>query len=124
MPRGIWMKSYGLFLNQQAQGVLFQQDNATPHKARITMDFLNVNNVPLLPWPARSPDLSPIEHVWDHLGQKLRGRQNVIHNVQDLENALVDEWNRIPENVIRRLTFSMRRRLRACLDARGGHTRY
>ncbi|XP_046572956.1 uncharacterized protein LOC124280992 [Haliotis rubra] len=51
---------------------LFQQDNTTPHTARITSDFLNTNNinVNLLQWPARSPDLSPIEHLWDQLGQR------------------------------------------------------
>ena len=43
---------------------LFQQDNARPRTARTTMNFFTNSHVNLLPWPPRSPDLSPIEHVW------------------------------------------------------------
>ncbi|GFU86130.1 DDE_3 domain-containing protein [Trichonephila clavipes] len=44
-------------------GAIFQQDNARPHKARVAQDFLR--HFQTLPWLARSPDLSPLEHVWD-----------------------------------------------------------
>ncbi|GFU71822.1 transposable element Tcb2 transposase [Trichonephila clavipes] len=44
----------------------FQPDNARPHTARVSQDCLRT--VTSLPWPARSPDLSPIEHIWDPLG--------------------------------------------------------
>ena len=112
------------FLQQQAQGVMFQHDNATPHAARLTRDFLAQNNVNVLPWPSRSPDLSPIEHLWDHLGRQLRRRQPQPQNRQQLEHVLHEEWRRIPADVIRRLTFSMRRRVMACINANGCHTRY
>ena len=49
----------------QLQAVTFQQDNARPHVARVVRDSLTQQNVDLLPWPAVSPDLSPIEHVWN-----------------------------------------------------------
>ena len=52
--------------------VTFQQDNARPHVARICMDFLATNHVNVLPWPAYSPDLSPIEHIWDIIDRKVR----------------------------------------------------
>ena len=52
--------------------VVLQDDNARPHRARIVQQFLQQNNVDHLDWPARSPDLSPIEHVWDILGQRVR----------------------------------------------------
>ncbi|GFW97265.1 DDE_3 domain-containing protein [Trichonephila clavipes] len=52
----------GPFLNG-LPGAIFQQDNARPHTARVAQDFLR--HFQTLPWPARSPYLSPVEHVWD-----------------------------------------------------------
>jgi hypothetical protein len=51
------------FIQAQANNVTFQQDNARPHVARVVRDYMTQQNVDLLPWPAVSPDLSPIEHV-------------------------------------------------------------
>ena len=84
----------------------------------IPKTFYNVN---VLQWPARSPDLSPIEHLWDHLGCQVRERHDV-NNIRDLERALRAEWVRIPLQVIRKLICSMRRRCLAVLAANGGHT--
>ena len=98
-------------------------DNGRPHVARIHRQFLNRNNVNVLPWPAVSPDMNPIEHIWDYLGRKVRARGNE-NNLRDLENALIKECNNIPNVVIRRYVRSMRGRLAACINSRGGHTRY
>ncbi|GFV77476.1 transposable element Tcb1 transposase [Trichonephila clavipes] len=43
---------------------IFQQDNARPHVARIVQKFFVNHQIALLPWPARSPDLPPIENMW------------------------------------------------------------
>ena len=102
---------------------LLMHDNARPHVARICRQFLNRNNINILPWPAVSPDMNPIEHIWDYLGRKVRARGNV-HNLRNLENALVQEWNNIPNVIIRRYVRSMRGRLAACINSRSGHTRY
>ena len=68
--------------------------------------------------------MNPIEHIWDDLGRKVRARGNV-HNLRDLKNALIQEWNNInPNVVIRRYVRSMRGRLAACNNSRGVHTRY
>ena len=103
--------------------VILTHDNARPHVARICRQFLNRNNVNVLPWPAVSPDMNPTEHIRDYLGRKVRDRGNV-HNLRDLKNALIQEWNNIPNVVIRRYVRSMRGRLAACINSRGGHTRY
>ena len=87
------------FLQRRAPAILIH-DNARPHVARICRQFLNRNNVNVLPWPAVSPDMNPIEHIWDYLGRKVRARGNV-HNLRDLEHALIHEWNNILNIVIR-----------------------
>ena len=91
--------------------------------ARICRQFLNRNNVNVKHWPAVSSDMNPIEHILDYLGRKVRARGNE-HNLRDLENALIQEWNNILNVVIRRYVRSMRGRLAACINSRGGHTKY
>ena len=54
--------------------LMFQHDNAQPYVARICTQFLEAENVIALPWPADSPDMSHIEHVWDALDQRVRQR--------------------------------------------------
>ncbi|UYV85003.1 hypothetical protein LAZ67_X004225 [Cordylochernes scorpioides] len=54
---------------QGVPNALYQQDNARPHPARISQQALQ--DVQMLPWPPYSPDLSPIEHVWDIIGRRL-----------------------------------------------------
>ena len=108
---------------RQRPGVIIQQDNARPHTARYTMHVLNNNNVHLLESPSRSRDLSPIEHVWDVLGRRVRERHNV-NNVHDLERALHREWNNIPLAEVNRHVSSMRRRCLAVIASNGGHTQY
>ena len=110
------------FLQRHGPAILMH-DNARPHVARICRQFLNRNNVNVPTWPAVSPDMNPIEQIWDYLGRKVRARGNV-HNLRDLVNALIQEWNNIPDVVIRRYVRSMRGRLAACINSRCGHTRY
>ena len=98
-------------------------DNARPHVARTCRQFLNRNNVNVLLWPAVSPDMNLIEHIWDYLGRKVQARGNV-HNLRDLENALIQERNNIPNVVIRRYVRSMPGRLAACINSRGTDTQY
>ena len=69
---------------------IFQHDNATSHTARHTVNFLRTNNIDFIDdWPANSPNLNPIKHVWDSLDRRLRCRPNPPANV----NKLCQEWN-------------------------------
>uniref|UniRef100_A0A3P8S0B0 Tc1-like transposase DDE domain-containing protein n=1 Tax=Amphiprion percula TaxID=161767 RepID=A0A3P8S0B0_AMPPE len=73
--------------------------------------------VPHMVWPAMSPDLNPIEHVWDQLKQRLDARTPPPHDLAELRVALVEEWNALPQNNIMRLVRSMRRRCQAVIAA-------
>ena len=99
-------------------------DNARPHTAALTQNFLQNASIAVMAWPSLSPDMNPIEHVWDELGRRVRNCVNAPQTLQALEHALVDEWRRIPVQIFTRLLRSMRRRCRAVYQAQGGHTRY
>ena len=103
---------------------VLMHDNASPHTALVTRDHLQHLGIPVLPWPSKSPDLNPIDHIWDELERRLQARQNVPNNVAELRQALPGEWQAIPRERIRRVICSMRRRIQAVIDADGGHTRY
>ena len=53
-------------------------------------------NVEELDWPAQSPDLNPIEDLWDELERRLRARPDHLTSVPDLTNAFVAEWKQVP----------------------------
>jgi transposase len=74
---------------------IFQHDNARPHAARVTREFLADNEVTVMDWPEYSPDLNPIEHLWDILGRRVmeRGPANRNHLIQ----LLHQEWEAIPQ---------------------------
>lgn len=80
-------------------------------------------NVPVLAWPAYSPDMSPIEHVRDVLDRRIRQRVPVPTNIQQPRTAIEVEWTNIPQATIDNLIDSMRRCV-ALHKANGGHTRY
>ena len=82
------------------------------------MDFFNQNGVQVLPWPAFSPDLNPIEHLWDQLGKRVYSRRHAPINRQLLAMALQEEWDNITQDQIQRLIRSMRRRCQTTLDAK------
>ncbi|GFX87836.1 DDE_3 domain-containing protein [Trichonephila clavipes] len=82
-------------------GAIFQQDDARPHTTRVAQDFLR--HFQTLPWPTHSPDLSPVEHVWNQLRLQIPS----CHSVHDLESAVQDLWAHLPQDNIRCLINSM-----------------
>ncbi|GFT14485.1 transposable element Tcb2 transposase [Trichonephila clavipes] len=96
---------------------IFQQDNTRPHTV-VPQDFLH--HFQTLSRPARSLDLSPVEHVWD----ELKWQMPSCHSVHDLELAVQDLWAHLPQDNIRYIINSMPDRVVACIAAGGGPTRY
>ena len=77
---------------------LFQHDCAPVHKARSIKTWMREFGVDELDWPAQSPDLNPIEHLWDELERRLRTRPSCPTSVCDLTNVLQEECTKIPIN--------------------------
>ncbi|GFV93069.1 hypothetical protein TNCV_2551601 [Trichonephila clavipes] len=70
---------------------LFNGDNATCHRTLAVQDCLDSEGIQRLVWPARSPDLNPIENVWDALGRQVAGRNYPSTNKNTLIRALTEE---------------------------------
>lgn len=104
-------------------GFILQDDNATPHRCALVEEFHESRlDYTHMEWPSRSPDLNPIEHVWDELGRAIARRG--IANARDLKLALMEEWHNIPQDRVRRVIRSMRSRCECVIAADGGATRF
>jgi transposase len=78
---------------------MFMDDNARPHRARIVHSFIQQEAVQTIPWPAMSPDMDPIEHVWDFIGRKINQRNPKCQNIDELRTAILQ----FPQQRLRRL---------------------
>ncbi|GFV95735.1 transposable element Tcb2 transposase [Trichonephila clavipes] len=86
---------------------ILMDDNCRPHQTNLVEDFLFKEGIVRMELLACSPDMNPIEHVWDALGRRVAGRQPPPQTLQELERALLEEWDRIPQLVINSLIHSM-----------------
>ena len=103
---------------------LFQQDNAPIHTSARTRNFTEEMEINLLPWPGQSPDLNPIEHLWDELERRIRAKPNNPKNLGELEAFLQQCWSEISCEVYQKLVESMNRQIEAVIKARKYSTRY
>ncbi|GFV47314.1 transposable element Tc1 transposase [Trichonephila clavipes] len=78
--------------------VPFMDDNAPCHRTVAAEQLLESEDIERMDWPARSPDLNPIEHVWDFLGRRLEARTLPPVTIRELRLALQDEWAAILNN--------------------------
>lgn len=101
---------------------IFQQDNDPKHTSKLCKNFLEEENVNVLNWPADSPDLSPIENLWDYLEDMTKDRR--CKNGDELFQCLEKAWNQIPINYLRALIDSMPERCEEVVRTKGWPTKW
>ncbi|GFY08435.1 transposable element Tcb2 transposase [Trichonephila clavipes] len=113
-----------LFRGAMGLQFLFMDDNAPCHRTVAAEQLLESEDIGRMDWPVRSPDLNPIEHVWDFLGRRLAARTLPPVTIRELRLALQDERAAMPQQLFDTLILSMGRRCETCLAVRGDHIPY
>ncbi|GFV96925.1 transposable element Tcb1 transposase [Trichonephila clavipes] len=103
---------------------ILMDDNCRPYRANLMEDFLFEEGIVRMEWPACSPDVNPIEHVFSALGRRVAGRQPPPQTLQELESALLEEWDIIPQLLINSHIDSLPQRCSTLLAVCGNHNLY
>lgn len=101
---------------------MFQQDNAPCHKALSVTEWFEENDIKVLQWPARSPDLNPIENLWTFIDRKLT--KAPVTSAEDLKKALKEHFEGTSTQYCQSLFNSIKRRCQLCINNKGGHIPY
>ncbi|GFU82118.1 transposable element Tcb2 transposase [Trichonephila clavipes] len=104
-----------LFRGAVCDKFVFMDDNATRHRTLAVLDCLDSEGIQRLVWPACSPDLNPIENVWDALGRQVAGRNYPPTNKNTLIRAVTEEWDKLPQQLLDNVVQSMVRRVECCI---------
>ena len=105
--------------DQLPDDFVWMHDNATPHSAAATQAYLEGRGIPVLKWPALSPDLNPIENIWGIMSQKLYTNGKSYQNTNELWEAIVHTWHSLDAAVFRKLYNSMQKRMALVLESNG-----
>lgn len=109
---------------EHADGFEYQHDNATIHTAKATQDTLEAQGVEVVKWPAKSPDLNPMENLWGIVVRDVYGGGKQYDSLDALEAAIRKAWEAIPQSRLDALLDSMDNRNFECIERKGGKTTY
>jgi hypothetical protein len=110
------------FIDTIGDDAIFQQDNAPIHKSNVVMTFFEQFGINLLSWPAQSPDLNPIEHLWSYVGRQLKKKKYT--NLNRLMAEIDAIWKSVPKEYMESLILSMPERCAAVIANKGYATPY
>ncbi|GBM11186.1 hypothetical protein AVEN_133919-1 [Araneus ventricosus] len=103
---------------------ILMDDNSRSNRAVVVEDYLEGHGLERMEWPAQSPDLDPVEHLWDYLGRQVAALNPPPRSLDELEQGLLRVGSSLPISVADNLIDSMESRCRQCIQARGGHILY
>ncbi len=98
---------------------IFQHDNAMPHVAIKTLNYLKEQNVNYLLWPSYSPDLSPIENVWGFIKEELYKKNDLLETVDDTWQEIQTIWYYKVNNILKKLYESLPNRMEKVVELHG-----
>lgn len=111
-------------MSEERGMVVFQEDGASCHRAKSTKDWLARNSIESFDHPAKSPDMSPIEPLWNTLKTLIRARPHPPTSLTELKTAVREAWAEITPRDINVHVRHMNDRIKAVIAAKGGHTKY
>lgn len=100
---------------------IFQQDNAAIHVSKKSKEWFTSKDIPLLPWPACSPDLNPIENLWGIVSRDVYRNGRQFKTVQELKMQVLQSWMNIRLDVLRKLIISMKDRILNVIVKKGSN---
>ncbi|KAI1000189.1 hypothetical protein K3495_g8009 [Podosphaera aphanis] len=100
------------------------QDNDPKHTSKKARQFLRDHSLAVLPWPANSPRLNPIEHLWNYIKKRLKDYPPPPNGILELWDRVQDEWAKIPAEECQKLIESLSRRIDAVIKVKGGHVAF
>ena len=99
-----------------------QQDNDPKHRSATTKRWLADNVPAIMDWPSNSPDLNPIENMWNIMKRRIEKRKP--KNINDLKTYIDEEWEHIEKDLVINLIDSMKNRCRLVIESKGERIKY
>lgn len=112
------------YYDKSSTDIIFQQDNDSKHTSKLAQKWFQDHDFTVMKWPAQSPDLNPIEHLWSHLKRRLVEYDEPPHSLHELWERAEKEWEKIDKSVCQGFIESMPRCIAAVLKAKGEYTKY
>ncbi|KAG1314835.1 hypothetical protein G6F64_001145 [Rhizopus arrhizus] len=109
----------------QERDFIFQEDGDSCHTAGYARWWKETYKIRGFEyWPAQSPDLNSIEHVWNAHERQIERKRLSVKNLEQRKMALQEEWARLDDEFADRLVRNMKKRCEAVSKARGSVTEY
>ena len=100
--------------NMHGRNWRLQQDNDPKHTSRVAKDFIVENKIRFIDWPSNSPDLNPIENMWQIVKNNVEKR--MPKDINELKKFMIEEWDAISVETVNNLVLSMKKRCELILE--------